>query len=166
MRGYRSRIDTMPFVIVLVAVLVVDTAAISVVSPVLGQQLPWIPFTGYLIAASLPVLLALTIIPVRYRLMNHQLEVHSGLSLHWRIQLADIHRVVPVVSLRPAPALSSQRLRIDYQDGQRIRSLQIAPHAPDQFIQDLVALDSGLHVEEGAIVRHGGPILLFDSLAS
>ncbi|MBT4097816.1 MAG: PH domain-containing protein [Gemmatimonadetes bacterium] len=166
MRSYRSRIDTMPLTVVLVAIFIVDIAALGVVSPVLGQQLPWLPFTWFLIAASLPVVLALTIVPVRYRLLSNQLEIRSGLSLSWRIQLADIHRVVPVVSLRPAPALSSQRLRVDYQHGKGIRSLQISPHAMDLFLQDLVSQDAGLDLQHGGIVRHGGPILLFDSLAS
>ena len=66
MRSYRSRIDTMPLTVVLVAIFIVDIAALGVVSPVLGQQLPWLPFTWFLIAASLPVVLALTIVPVRY----------------------------------------------------------------------------------------------------
>ena len=132
----RSRIDTLPLTVVLVAIFVVD--ALGIVSPVLGQQLPWLPFTWFLIAASLPVVLALTIVSVRYRLISNQLEIRSGLSLSWRIQLVDIHCVVPVVSLRPAPALSSQRLRVDYQyqHGKQIRSLQISPHAAELFLQD------------------------------
>ena len=131
----RSRIDTLPLTVVLVAIFVVD--ALGIVSPVLGQQLPWLPFTWFLIAASLPVVLALTIVSVRYRLISNQLEIRSGLSLSWRIQLVDIHCVVPVVSLRPAPALSSQRLRVDYQ--YQHGKLPVPARQTDSIVADLAA---------------------------
>ena len=170
MRAYRSRIDTMPMTVVIVALVVVDAAAIGVGAPILEQQLseqraPWAPFLLFL-AASLPVLLALTAIPIRYRFLNRGLEIRSGLALRWHIPVSNIHRAVPVVSLRPAPALSVQRLCIDYQDGTRVRSIQIAPTTPDLFLHDLVSLDKGLSLDQGSVVRHGGPILLFDALSS
>ncbi len=171
MRTYRSRIDTLPLTAVIVALVVVDGAAIGVGAPILERQLlahpgPWAPFLLFIIAASLPVLLALTVIPVLYRFSNRGLEIRSGLSLRWHIPISNIHRVVPVVSLRPAPALSAQRLRIDYQDGAEVRSLQISPTMPDLLLHDLVTLDAGLRIEQGTLVRHGGPVLLFDTLAS
>jgi len=132
----RSRIDTLPLTVVLVAIFVVD--ALGIVSPVLGQQLPWLPFTWFLIAASLPVVLALTIASVRYRLISNQLEIRSGLSLSWRIQLVDIHCVVPVVSLRPAPALPSQRLRVDYQY-QHGKQIPVPARQTDSIVADLAA---------------------------
>ncbi len=167
MKRYRPRIDTMPLILLLLATFIVDVAAIGVISPVLGQERPWSPLLWFLIATGVPVVLTFTIVPVRYRLDHHQLEVRSGLSIRWRIRVSEIHRIVPVVSLRPAPALSVQRLRIDYLDGTKVRSLQIAPHEPHQMLRELVAIDGQLHLEEeGALVRHGGRVLLFDTLAS
>ena len=147
----------------IVALVIVDGAALGILAPIMGQQLPWLPYLLFTGAASVPALLALTLVPVRYRLEHRGLVVRSGLSLRWRIPLANIHRVVPVVSLRPAPALSAQRLRLDYQHGTRIRSVQISPVTPDLFLHDLTTLDEGLSLSDGSVTRHGGPILLFES---
>ncbi len=61
------------------------------------------------------------------------LEVRSG-PFRWRIQIEQIHRVSPTRSPLSSPALSLNRLRIDYGKG---KSILLSPERREDFIRDL-----------------------------
>ena len=62
-----------------------------------------------------------------------ELRVRSG-PFRWRIPIEEIHRVTQTRSPLSSPALSLNRLRIDYGDGKWI---MISPERREEFIQSL-----------------------------
>jgi membrane protein YdbS with pleckstrin-like domain len=93
-------------------------------------------------AASLvlvPVLLAAVALPwwivatTDYTLTNHSIEVRSG-PFHWTVPYRDITRIEATRSPLSSPALSLDRLRIQYSAGAQI---MISPERRAQFLNDL-----------------------------
>lgn len=68
-----------------------------------------------------------------YVLGDTELLVKSG-PLQWRVPLVDIRAVTPTRSALSSPALSLDRLRIDYQ---RWKSIMISPADQEGFLQEL-----------------------------
>lgn len=62
-----------------------------------------------------------------------ELKVRSG-PFRWRILLEEIHRISPTRAPWSSPALSLNRLRIDYGDGKWIL---LSPERREEFIQSL-----------------------------
>lgn len=69
----------------------------------------------------------------RYTLQPDQLTVRSG-PLKWRIPVADISAITPTRSTMSSPALSRDRLRIDYGPG---RWVMVSPRDKQRFIKDV-----------------------------
>ena len=90
--------------------------------------------TTTLVACALaPALLLWLASATHYELAERDLLVCSG-PLRWRVPLAQIRSVVPSRSLVSAPALSLDRLRIDY--GQA-SSILISPRDRLRFLLEL-----------------------------
>jgi hypothetical protein len=89
-------------------------------------------FLGLLPALVLPLWLLLG---TRYQLMAERLLVRCG-PFRWRILLAEIRAVTPIRSLLSGPALSLDRLRVDYG---RWRSVLISPRDRHAFLADLAS---------------------------
>lgn len=68
-----------------------------------------------------------------YRFTDDQLHVKSG-PFKWEVPLAEITAVTPTRNPMSSPALSLDRLRIDYGRG---KSVMISPRERQQFLQDL-----------------------------
>lgn len=100
-------------------------------------------YTGSMssIVAALPTLLigaglpAWVLLGTRYILRNGTMIVKSG-PFRWRIPLDQITGITPTTSRLSGPALSLDRLRIEYGRG---RVLLISPEDKHRFIQDLDA---------------------------
>ncbi len=84
---------------------------------------------GVLVAFGLPVWLLSS---TYYVLDDDTLHVHSG-PFHWRIALRDVTAVTPTRSPLSSPALSLDRLRVDYAG----KSLMISPLDQAEFRRDL-----------------------------
>jgi membrane protein YdbS with pleckstrin-like domain len=82
------------------------------------------------VGAGLPIWLLLT---TRYTLHGDQLIVQSG-PFRWRVPVAEITGITPTSNPLSSPALSLDRLRIDYRRG---ASLMISPRDKDKFLSDL-----------------------------
>jgi len=91
------------------------------------------------IAAALPALIIGSGLPLwlmtstNYTLCNTTLLVKCG-PLKWRVPIEQITTITPTSNPLSSPALSLDRLRIDYGRGQ---SIIISPKDKSQFIQDL-----------------------------
>ena len=81
------------------------------------------------------VVLPLWLLATSYELTSEELLVRSG-PFRWRVPLAQVRDVVPSRSWLSAPALSLDRLRIDYA---RTSSLMISPKDKQHFIAELDA---------------------------
>lgn len=132
---HRSRIDTW-LVAVLAAAIAVSLFAV-VAAGSTGSSAAW-PVSAFiaLIGVGLPGWLLLS---TRYTLDGRQLKIQSG-PFTWHIEVADITGMTPTSNPLASPALSLDRLRIDYGRG---RALMISPRDKDQFIRDVEAARRG-----------------------
>lgn len=135
-------------------------ASVEVLSSVSPHAALWV-FLG---ALSIPVLMLLFLLPLRYLLSAGELAIHSGL-LRWRIPVESILRVCHARGLRPAPALSHNRLRVDYQRGNRTTFVYVSPVDRARFLADLASADRGLVSDGRDLVRQAGRILPLQSTA-
>jgi len=91
------------------------------------------------IAATLPALILGVGLPVWlmtstcYTLSDTTLLVKSG-PFKWKIPISQITRITPTSNPLSSPALSLDRIRIDYGRG---RSIMISPKDKSRFIRDL-----------------------------
>lgn len=70
----------------------------------------------------------------RYTFSGAELHVRCG-PLQWRIPLTDVRSVTPTRNPLSSPALSLDRLRIDY----GLRSIMVSPLDKDGFLRELRA---------------------------
>lgn len=84
------------------------------------------------LGAGLPVWLMLS---TTYTIGESSLLVRSG-PFKWQVPIAGITGITPTSNPLSSPALSLDRLRIDYGRG---KSLMISPKNKEQFIRDLEA---------------------------
>lgn len=128
---YTSKIDTW------LALVLVGTVAACLIAFVFAFR------TGSIsaIAATLPALIIGAGLPIwlmtstTYTLSNTTLLVKSG-PFKWQVPVEQITSITPTSNPLSSPALSLDRLRIDYGRGQ---SIMISPKDKGQFIQDLEA---------------------------
>ena len=164
MKLYRSKVDFLAGLTYLVIVLLVDAAAMGISMEVLSSMSPHTAIWVFFGTLCIPVLMLLFLLPLRYVLTSDELAIRSGL-LRWSIPVDTILRVSHVRSVRPAPALSHDRLRVDYQRGNRTISVYVSPVDRVRFLADLVSVDRGLVSEEGDLVRQAGRILPLQNAA-
>ena len=128
---HRSKADTWLVAVLAFAIVASIFAAIKVLS--VGSLAAWaVAAFIAIIGAGLPLWLLFS---TRYTLGHSELVVQSG-PFKWRILVADITSVTPSNNPLSSPALSLDRLRIDYGRGS---SLMISPSNKDQFVRDIEA---------------------------
>lgn len=103
----------------------------------LASRLPVFPGRGLVVAVPLGALTLVLwlLLTTRYTLEGAYLGVRSG-PFAWVIALRDIRAVTSTRDPHTAPALSLQRLRIDYGAG---RSIMVSPAEEGQFLAELRA---------------------------
>lgn len=132
---YGSKTDL--WLIVLLAITVIASLAGALVMLSTGTPAAWIVAAFItIIGAGLPLWLLLS---TRYVLGQGQLQVLSG-PFKWRISVAKITTITPTSSPLSSPALSLDRLRIDYGIG---NSVMISPRNKEQFVKDIEAARGG-----------------------
>ena len=123
---FRSKVDSW-----LVAVLVISAAIALIAVLTVGIVVAPLASSAILLfGVGLPtwVLIATT-----YTLTPANLNVRSG-PFTWRIPLNEIRSVAPTRNPLSSPALSLDRLRIEYGHG---KSIMISPAARDEFMHEL-----------------------------
>jgi hypothetical protein len=100
---------------------------------VAGSALPW-PIAIFTLALGcvLPVWL---LVSTGYTLTDQQLVVKAG-PFGWRVPIGEIRSVAPTRSALSSPALSLDRLRIEYGDS---RSIMVSPRDRERFLNELEA---------------------------
>jgi len=127
---YFSRIDT--WLALLLTGVVVLCVAITLLSIPRGTTAVLASLPSLLIGAGLPVWL---FINTSYTLTDSSLLVRSG-PFRWTVPVAEITKVMPTNSVLSSPALSLDRLRIEYSRG---KVVMISPKLKEEFLQDLNA---------------------------
>ncbi|ENY72205.1 hypothetical protein G114_09454 [Aeromonas diversa CDC 2478-85] len=129
---YRSKIDTWLAVVLVFAVLASLAGAVTALS-VEPTALAWpIALVAVTVGAGLPTWLLTT---TYYRLEGDTLFVSSG-PIRLRIPLREIVNITPTNSPLSSPALSLDRLRIEYGRG---KSVMISPRNKEEFVRNLEA---------------------------
>lgn len=132
---HKSKIDAWLVAVLAISIVVSLFGAAVVLAE--GSTTSWV--LGAFIAAvgaGLPIWLLLS---TRYTLKRDQLIVQCG-PFKWRVPTAEITGVTPTSNPLSSPALSLDRLRIDYGRG---ASLMISPCDKDRFLSDLEAARRG-----------------------
>lgn len=126
---YRSKTDTW-----LVAVIVASVAVAAGATAFALAEAPagsaWIAVLAFGATTALPLWILMA---TYYTLDAEQLAIRSG-PFSWRIPLAEIHRITPTSNPLSSPALSLDRLRVEYGNG---RALMISPRDKERFLRDL-----------------------------
>lgn len=92
--------------------------------------------------------------PVYYEIDPPALRIRSGL-LHYSIPLAGIDSVRPTRNPLSAPALSLDRLRIDYRKGKKAAFALISPEDRAAFLRALASCTEGLEAHGDTLTRTG-----------
>ena len=119
-KRFKSKVDTW-IALLIGAVFLMDLAFI-VIFPVPGATV---------ILAGVIVLLAWLTISTYYAVEGDNLRVVSG-PFRWTVPIADIQSVTPTRSLWSAPALSLDRLRINYGNS---RCILVSPADKQGFLE-------------------------------
>lgn len=126
---FASRIDGWLLVVLLGSALVCLFAA----GRIMLSQLPvpwWIAAILVLLGCVLPTWL---LVATNYVLTATTLDVRSG-PFKWRVPIADVTSIAATRNSASSPALSLDRLRIDYGDG---RWIMVSPLEKDRFVSEL-----------------------------
>lgn len=96
----------------------------------------WIILITVFVGVGLPLWI---LVATHYTLDSQLLLVQSG-PFKWRVPVADITNITPTKNPLSSPALSLDRLRIDYG---RSNTLMISPRDKEQFLKDIEVLRRG-----------------------
>jgi hypothetical protein len=129
MRVYRSKVDLPLFVTLAVVPLVL---VVAILAGVTDEPHALVLVLGIALTILLPLFIW-TLLSTSYTIDSTSLIVRSG-PFRWTICLREIRSVTPTRDARSAPALSLERLRIEYGAD---RSLMVSPREPEAFIRDL-----------------------------
>ncbi len=124
---YRSKIDAW-LIAVLALALALAMFGLYETATVDPQQTAWLAALIAVFGVGLPVHLLLT---TRYELDARQLEVRSGF-FKWIVPLKDVSAITPTRNPLSSPALSLDRLRIDYGG----KSIMISPQDKQAFLRE------------------------------
>lgn len=151
---YRSKVDWWVGPIIgLGVVVILGNGVFLLVKPPPGASpaiLAPIAIGMFLMAAFMAWILFST----RYMITDRDLLVRSAF-IRWRIPLDQIIEVFPTHNPLSSPALSLDRLRVNYERPNRKTTfIMISPKAKDQFLDDLAEV-AGLKKEGNRLVRRG-----------
>ena len=90
--------------------------------------------------------------PMYYEISPSELVVRSGF-LHWEITLSSIQQVRPTHNMLASPALSLDRLRIEYSQKDKTRFMLISPKDKSSFLRNLAQNAGDFELGDDGIVR-------------
>lgn len=128
---FRSKVDAWLGAVLIAAPILAVASILRNAVPAGGAVILFVALLAVL-PAGLPLWLLCS---THYTLTPDELVVRCG-PLSWRVSLRDIRAVHPTRNPLSSPALSLDRLRIDYGRG---RSLMISPAHRDRFLRELEA---------------------------
>ena len=126
---FASRIDGWLLVVLLGSALACLFAAGSIVMSRMAGPL-WLAAAVVLVGCVLPVWL---LVATNYVLTATTLDIRSG-PFKWRVPIADVTNISPTRNPVSSPALSLDRLRIDYGDS---RWIIVSPREKERFVREL-----------------------------
>ncbi len=132
---YKSKIDTWILAVLVAAMAICAFASVAVILSS-SRDTWWALLLTVGVGIGLPLWL---LVSTRYTLDSKLLIVRSG-PFEWRVPITDIASITPTESVLSSPALSLDRLCIDYG---RSSKLMISPRNKEQFLREIEALRRG-----------------------
>ena len=127
---FRSKVDTWLLLVL------ISAAAVALVASVISINADSRAWPAALLLMVVGVVLPLWILTsTRYTLNNETLAIRCG-PFHWQVPLAGISAMTPTRNPLSSPALSLDRLQIQYQGG---KVIMISPPDQDAFIRSVRA---------------------------
>ena len=126
---FASKIDGWLLVVLLGSALACLFAASSIVMSRMAGPL-WLAAAITLVGCVLPVWL---LVATNYVLTATTLDVRSG-PFKWQVSIAEVTSIMPTRNPISSPALSLDRIRIDYGDG---RWIIVSPREKERFMREL-----------------------------
>ena len=127
--SFDSKIETWLLVVVLTGAAGCLLAGLYLIQGAVGMRIAAVLL--FLAAA----LMVWTIVATRYVLSDTELRIRTGPAT-WRVPIHEITAVTATRSPLSSPALSLDRIRIDYGRG---RSIMISPEPREEFLRQLQA---------------------------
>ena len=147
---YKSKKDAWLIVIIAVAFLIsLFSLVLTFITPGAIQQDGWV---SIVVVVVLWGFIASLIWPLYYEITPSELVVRSGL-LHWEIPLSSIQQVLPTHNMLASPALSLDRLRIEYSQKDKTRFMLISPKDKSGFLRNLAQNAGDFELRDDGIVR-------------
>lgn len=129
---YRSKVDTWLLCILIGAMLVALFGSLSSIVAA-AYSVQWLAVVGVLpliLGVGFPIWILRS---TKYTLAGELLVIRSAFFT-WNVRLSEIHKVSATSNPLSSPALSLDRLRIEYGNG---RSVMISPEDKQMFLSDL-----------------------------
>ena len=147
---YKSKKDAWLIVIIVIAFLISFLSLVlELITPGALQQGGWI---SVVVVVVVWAFIGSIIFPLYYEITPSMLVVRSGI-LHWEIPLSSIQHVHPSHNMLTSPALSLDRLRIEYNQNNKTRFMLISPKDKPGFLRDLAQNAGEFEVRDDGIVR-------------
>ena len=147
---YKSKKDAWLIGIIAIAFLIsLISLTLTVITPGAIQQGGWV---SVVVVAVVWAFIASLIWPLYYEITPTELIVRGGL-LHWEIPLSSIQQVRPTHNMLAYPALSLDRLRIEYSQKDKTRFMLISPKDKSSFLRNLAHNAGDFELRDDGIVR-------------
>jgi len=147
---YPSKKDAWIIAVLAIAFLIsLLSLLVTIIIPGALQQGGWV---SIVVVVAVWVVVGSFIWPLYYEITQSALLVRSGL-LRWQIALDSIQQVSPTRNMLSSPALSLDRLRVEYSQNGKERYILISPKDKPGFLRDLAQYAGGLEVRGDGIVR-------------
>ena len=126
---FRSKVDTSLALVLGLASAAIFAVAISTIQVTNGAAL-----IGPAAMICVGVGIVWILFSTRYSVSRGELQVNSG-PFRWRVTISEITKISPTRSPISSPALSLDRLRIDYKGGKK--SILVSPLGQREFIREI-----------------------------
>ena len=150
---YHTKIDA--WIVILVGAIFVFVFGFNLLMILILRTVSLATLLGPAIALGVLVLFACLSVPLYYEIASTNLVVRCGI-LRWTIPLASIQRVFPTRNPINGPALSLDRLQVDYVKDGVTRFILISPKDKLGFLSDLAQRGVDLNKLESHSSSEGG----------
>ena len=147
---YRSKKDSwLVLIIALVGLVLAGATTYQLFANGISHPPAWILLLSFLFFLAIILVFAY---PVSYEITPPDLLIRSGLTRS-RITLSSIEAVQPTRNPASSPALSLDRVQIDYKKKGELTFTLISPENKKDFLNELVQKTEGLQQREEGVIR-------------
>jgi membrane protein YdbS with pleckstrin-like domain len=148
---YHSKSDT--WLVVIIALAIITPLLTGIYDILTSTRDPSTGWSSVLISLLCAAFILGMIHPLYYEIADSTLKIRCGLFIRENIPLSAIAAVYPTHNPLGAPAMSLDRLRINYKRNGKERFELISPKDKEGFMQELVSREAGLEQRGDRLIR-------------